>query len=270
MKVLIIINVLILNVCLCHAQNIYLNKLEVTNAKTTSIIFPTKIKSIDIGSPDIIAQRVDETENVLQVKASLSSFPETNLTVITDNGTLHQFDVNFCSAPKSCYFIIDNKGVIESVKSVSFDNERSSSFYNETYQLINTTQSTRQYQTKSSRIRAILKGIFIREGKVFMPLSIINDSYIPFDIQSVRFFIRDRKQAKRTAIQEIEIKPTQTSTKLAQVRENGSMNSIWVIDKLTLPKSKELIIEIIEKNGSRNINMKLKAKALNKAEPVKK
>ncbi|HYF69976.1 MAG TPA: DUF4138 domain-containing protein, partial [Ohtaekwangia sp.] len=62
-----------------QAQGVYVNRLAVTDTKTTSIVFPGTIKSVDLGSTNIIAQKVNGTENILQIKAAKSSFPETNL-----------------------------------------------------------------------------------------------------------------------------------------------------------------------------------------------
>ncbi len=43
--------------------------LAVTFYKTTNLVFPYTIKSVDRGSKDIIAQKANGVENVLQVKA---------------------------------------------------------------------------------------------------------------------------------------------------------------------------------------------------------
>src|SRR5687768_2298472 len=79
------------------------------------------------------------------------------------------------------------------------------------------------------------------------------------EIESVRFFIKDRKQAKKTAVQEIELIPVKISDNVVVVNENGSTNAIWVLDKFNLPKAKELIIQVSEKNGSRNIQLKIRS-----------
>ncbi len=57
--------------------------LEVTTTKTTHLIFPFGIKTVDRGSRDIIAQKATGVENILQVKAARPDFESTNLTVIT-------------------------------------------------------------------------------------------------------------------------------------------------------------------------------------------
>jgi conjugative transposon TraN protein len=250
------------------AQDVFVNKLELSNVKTTSIIFPGKIRSIDIGSQDVLAQRVEGTENVLQAKAATTSFPETNITVITQNGSLHQFDVRFCAAPASTYFTVSKEGDVRSGEFVSFEDEKTQSFYQETFRLIQLKSTSKSVKEKSSAITAILAGVYIHDDKYFLPLSIINDSFVTYDIQSVRFFIRDKKQTKRTAVQEIELKPVQISSDPDAVQANGSLNAVWVLDKFPLPQSKEFIIEVIERSGSRNVSLTLKAKDFHKAKPL--
>jgi hypothetical protein len=59
--------------------------------KTTNIIFPYAIKSVDRGSDEILIQVAREVENILQVKAAVDFFTPTNLTVITAEGALYSF-----------------------------------------------------------------------------------------------------------------------------------------------------------------------------------
>lgn len=251
------------------AQNVFVNRLEVSSIKTTSLIFPSKITSIDIGSQSVLAQRVQGTENVLQVKAGSQSFNETNLTVITEAGTLHQFDVRFCAEPKSCYFIIEDNGDVKSVRSIVFENAETKQFFDDAYRAIRSEANGRTRKTKSSKIELGIGNLFVKGNKLFLPISIINESFIPFQIESVRFFIKDRKQAKKTAVQEIELIPAKISDTVIVVNENGSANAIWVLDKFNLPKAKELIIQVSEKNGSRNIQLKIRSHVFQNARLLK-
>src|SRR5687768_2136525 len=71
----------------------------ITYAKTTNLIFPYAIKSVDRGSPDVLAQMAKGVDNILLVKAGSKNFPETNLTVITTDGKLYSFLVGYTSQP---------------------------------------------------------------------------------------------------------------------------------------------------------------------------
>lgn len=251
-----------------YSQEVYVNKLTITETKTTSIVFPGNIKSVDLGSTNILAQKVQGTENILQIKAAKAPFSETNLTVITDRGTLHQFDVSYSSVPTSCYFIVDSNGDFRSAD-VVFADEQSSKFFERAYNSIRADAVGISSSVKESGITVVANDLYIMDGKMFFPIVIINDSFLPFDVQSIRFFIRDKKLAKRTAIQELEVTPIHVSTQGHQVPANGSLAVILAFDKFTISKTKLLAIDVTEKNGSRNLAIKLKSKRINKAIPVR-
>ena len=48
--------------------------LEVTYDKTTHIIFPSAVRYVDLGSPNLIAGKADGSENVIRVKATRKNF----------------------------------------------------------------------------------------------------------------------------------------------------------------------------------------------------
>ena len=73
--------------------------LQITTNKTTNLIFPYAIKSVDRGSADVLAQKAKGVENILLVKAGRENFSETNLSVITADGKLYSFILDFTNSP---------------------------------------------------------------------------------------------------------------------------------------------------------------------------
>ena len=74
--------------------------LEVTYDKTVHVIFPSEVRYVDLGSPDLIAGKADGAENVIRVKATVRNFPnETNMSVITEDGSFYTFNVKYASEP---------------------------------------------------------------------------------------------------------------------------------------------------------------------------
>ena len=63
--------------------------LEVTYDKTVHILFPSEVRYVDLGSPNLIAGKADGAENVIRVKATVKNFQnETNMqSVIYGSGT---------------------------------------------------------------------------------------------------------------------------------------------------------------------------------------
>ena len=75
--------------------------LEVTFDKTVHVIFPSAVKYIDLGSPNIIAGKAEAAENVVRVKSTIKGFEnETNFSVITDEGSFYSFNVKYADEPQ--------------------------------------------------------------------------------------------------------------------------------------------------------------------------
>jgi conjugative transposon TraN protein len=249
------------------AQNVYVNSLDVTENKTTSIVFPHAIKSVDLGSRNVLAQKVPGAENVLQIKADTSQFKETNLTVIIEGGTLHQFDIRYTQRPSSCYFIVNKLGIMESVQSVILNENNPVLLFEKIYRSIGEGGSKLERQ-KQGKVSMILHPIRIKSNHLFFNMTFRNNSNLRYDIESIRFLIKDRKRAKRTAVQEVQVVPVHFSRSVSSIPENGSTNVIYAFEKFTIPDSKELVIEVVEKNGARNLNMSIKSNDINSSLPV--
>src|SRR5436190_15163818 len=69
------------------------SSLCITTGKTTSLIFPFSILHVDRGTKDVLVQTVKEADNILLVKAAGKEFTETNLSVVTEDGSLYSFSV---------------------------------------------------------------------------------------------------------------------------------------------------------------------------------
>src|SRR5262245_37865338 len=77
------------------------SSISVAADKTISLVFPAPVSHVDRGTKDVLVQTVKEANNILLVKAAQPGFAETNLTVITSDGGLYHFLVNYCKEPES-------------------------------------------------------------------------------------------------------------------------------------------------------------------------
>src|SRR5690625_3087336 len=80
-------------------------QLDITWHKTTLIIFPESIQSADRGDKYVLAQKVKGTDNILKVKAGQKDFKQSNLSVITKDGKVYSFTVNYSDDP--AYQVVD-------------------------------------------------------------------------------------------------------------------------------------------------------------------
>ncbi len=86
-----------------------------------------------------------------------------------------------------------------------------------------------------------------------------------YDIDLLRFYIRDKKKSNRTAVQENELTPLYVAGNITQVKAYSTTVVVVALDKFTIPDAKYLALQIMEKNGGRHLSMKMSNKKIMQA-----
>ena len=107
-----------------------------------------------------------------------------------------------------------------------------------------------------------------KDDVIYYQLCLSNDSPVDYDIDLLRFYIRDEKRSKRTAIQENELKPLFIAGNTSQIKANSTSVVVVALNKFTLPDAKYLAVQIMEKNGGRHLSMKVNNRKIMKAIPL--
>ncbi|RTL60106.1 MAG: conjugative transposon protein TraN [Sphingobacteriales bacterium] len=215
----------------------------ITTDKTTSLVFPFAIRHVDRGTRDVLVQPVKELPNVLLVKAGAKDFPETNLSVITEDGNVYSFLVcyNFNPSEWVYYLPANKKATLATYANAILDNTRTIHGIND----------------KECDMLAIIKGIYIKSDVVYYQLQLKNESPIDYDIDLLRFYITDKRKSKRTAVQENELKPLYIAGNISQVKAFSNSVIVIALDKFTIPDAKYLAVQVMEKNGGRHFLLKV-------------
>lgn len=238
--------------------------LEVTFYKTVHIIFPSAIKYVDLGSADIIAGKADGSENVLRVKAALRDFSrETNLAVITEDGSYYTYNVKYADEPVKLN--IEMKDFLHDGEAVNRPNNSQEVYLKELgsespllVRLImksihkDDKRLVKHIGCKRFGIQYILKGIYTHNGLLYFHTELKNSSNVPFTVDFVSFKVVDRKVAKRTAIQEQVIVPLRAYNYVTEIGGKSRERTVFTLPKFTLPDDKQLVVEINEQNGGRH------------------
>lgn len=188
--------------------------LEVTYDKTTHIIFPSAVRYVDLGSPNLVAGKADGAENVIRVKAVVRNFrDETNMSVITESGSFYTFNVKYADEP--LLLNIEMKDFIHDGSKVNRPNNALDIYLKELgsespklVQLINKSihkenkRHVKHIGSKAFGIQYLLRGIYTHNGLLYFHTQVRNQSNVPFEVDFVTFKIVDKKVMKRTAIQE--------------------------------------------------------------------
>ncbi|MCW3089535.1 MAG: traN [Ferruginibacter sp.] len=177
------------------------------------------------------------------LKAAIKNFEPTNLTGVTTDGSIYSFPVKYEATPGLMVYQVPE------MKNASL----------ETYAngILDNPRIMWGMQDRSWNVSSCVAGIYIKDRVIYYQLRLTNKSAIDYDIDFLRFYIRDKKKGKRTAIQENEIIPLFIGGNITQVKASNKNMIVVALEKFTIPDAKYLAVEINEKNGGRHLFMKV-------------
>jgi conjugative transposon TraN protein len=229
--------------------------LQIGFSKTTSIIFPYTIKSIDKGSAEVLVQKAKGVENILLVKAAKQHFFQTNLTVVTSDGKLYVFVLNYDDSCPDLNFKAENAVAASRNVLFSLENENQKRIEHCALAAYSKKKKISGLKKSKYQIRLEVNGIFIQQDVLYLRVVFENKSKINYDIDQFRFFIRDKRKSKRTASQEIELEPLYATSSSSVIPYKSEIIKVYALEKFTIPENKYLTIQMIEKNGGRNLEV---------------
>lgn len=241
-----------------HPEIIPSLTLSICLNKTTNLIFPFKIKSIDRGSKDLLVQKAKGVENVLQLKAAIENFEETNLSVITSDGRLYSFVVHYSSAPGALnlHFVKDSSVIKEpGLQFASVTNE--ALIETDAQNIMERERDVFWIKDKKYGIRMRLTGLYVRNDVLYFQIQLQNRSAINYDIDMLHFFIKDKKQTRRTASQELPVLPLYIYGNNLSIKGDSSQSLVYALPKFTIPDKKWLYVQMMEKNGGRHLHLRI-------------
>lgn len=218
---------------------------EICTNKTVSLVFPSNIVSTDRGSDQVMVQKA--ADNILKVKSAKDSCRETNLTVVTADSRIYSFIIRFTEYPAHLTIYL---GTDASVKTVN----KLEPFCNK---VIKMKPSMMGLQYSSGKVSLQMFGWYVHDQFMFCKLKIENRSQIGYDIEQLRFYLRDNNTIRRTASQEINQQPLLVSGDTLSIK--GRSARVWVIalNKFTIPDDKHFEVEVLEKNGGRHLYLRV-------------
>lgn len=242
--------------------------LQIGYSKTTSIVFPYPIKSIDKGSADVLVQKAKEVENVLLVKAARQYFFQTNLTVVTSDAKLYVFVLNYDEDCPDLNIKAENAAAASKEVLFASGNENQKKIEQSAWLALSKKIKAGGVKKSKFQIKLEVSGIFIYEDVLYLRVAFENKSKINYDIDQLRFFIRDQRKSKRTASQEIEMQPLYCTSSSAVIPDKSEVVKVFALEKFTIPENKLLTIQLLEKSGGRHLEVSIKKNLADKVIPL--
>ncbi len=234
--------------------------LQVSDIKTTHLLFENGIKYVDIGSPYFVADTLDQMVRLKHIGQELtdSRSKHSNLTVITKDGGYYSIILGFDRYAKIVTYEVKRSDYIVDaiVKEKEEEEEEVTKFDYLCARLEGQETSTRITNYTPEDLDAVVSGLFYIDEKIAVRVVIKNQSTIDFDIAHILFRTKLLKRfAKDYLYQERVIPPIYTCTKDMEVDGQGSHTVTLLFDKFMLNERERLVIDIFEENGGRSVTV---------------
>ncbi|MES2331146.1 MAG: DUF4138 domain-containing protein [Bacteroidota bacterium] len=241
MKWRLILCVVMLGCVSLDAQPIRI--LGVSANRTTSVIFPSPIVSIDRGSERIVVQKSIPT--ILKVKAETVFSDTTSLTVVTADGNLYSFLVCYSANPENLSVNLSGAVAVDKDTLLVSLAKKVSLQKNNLYGI----------HASEGSVQLSLLGIYTTGELVLCKIRIENSSSLSYAVGGLTVYSKDEQQSKRRSTQERNIVPLLSFNQYAVVREKGLQVMVIILPKPSLNHSRKLTIGIAEKDGERNLSL---------------
>ncbi|AMJ66037.1 hypothetical protein AXW84_11790 [Hymenobacter sp. PAMC 26628] len=164
----------------------------ISEQKTTHLVFPFPVTYVDLGSSGLVAAKATGAENIVRVKAAGAGFPETNMTVLTSDGKLYSFVVNYQRDPKVLSLDLGAAGGTAASGEAILSNSPIPQGNLDAYskQALEASGTAASESANQLSLRAGAVGY--RQETLFFPLHLANRSNVTYDVDFVKFYIQDK------------------------------------------------------------------------------
>jgi len=281
MKNAILIILLVLSSLKLYSQSLKLDTIYANDHKNVALFFPSPIQQGITGSENFVFTYNREKEQhfgLLQATPGKVS----NLLVISDSGAIFSYIVKYSDDLKKLNYFIAETNSIGNVIPVSEDNEdirkdeglkedsaKSISYSNENYfrkfcsYLIEKKQDIGKIKKRKNDIILSLENIVFEKEQLFFVLEIQNRSTIDYEVNFLELSVQTKKNGKRKSMQKLVQEPSLKFQMPEIIKEGQSARFIYVIPKFSIADDKVVMLDLNEKNGERNLKLKVKQRFIN-------
>jgi conjugative transposon TraN protein len=237
--------------------------LGICQDKTIHVVFGSAIKEIDAGSNAIIAQVTPSFANVLRIKSTVSTcFEETNLTVITADGSLYSFLCNYMENPEILNLRMESSpwgNMVLPGLSLSQNQIEANC-----QSILDKENFIKNTGTKNLGIACFVESIHNDKDLTYIKYKINNNSDMDFSREFVKLYVNDNASAKREVSQEEELQIIYEANSKT-VDKNATAYFVVCTKRLNVAQSKSLEMEIYENKGARHMRFPISAEIVAKS-----
>lgn len=231
-------------------QPIPVRHLAVAVNKTTNLVFPAAIVSIDRGSENIIVQK--STGFVLRVKADTVFTDTTNLTVITSDGKLYSFLVLFSPSPDLLNIDMGAGEQLDKDTSLMAVVRKVQPLRHNLYGI----------RYSAGKVKLAVVGMYSTGTMLALQLSISNHSSLSFTVGKLRLRLVTTHSPKRSPVQEVEVMPLMVEPTGLKVNYKQAGLFTVLVPVSELNARQDLHITLHEQDGDRHLRVNIASRFL--------
>lgn len=250
-----------------------LDTIYANDTKNVALFFPEPIRQGITGSDNFVFTYNREKEQyfgLLQAKPG----KESNLLVVNRNGSIFSYIISYKKQLSKLNYFIPLSNSIGNEKPIKVDSILAESSEvlvdNSTYYyqkfcsyLLNRKQRIGQIKKRNESIVLSVENIVFDKSALYFVIEIENNSTLDYDLNFLNLSIETRQKGKRKSLQRLYQEPMYKHNLPSKIKENETARFVYVLTKFSLSDDRRAILELNEKNGERNIELKLSHRYIN-------
>ena len=263
---------------LCSAQataqtHIILDTIYANDTKNVALFFPEPIRQGVTGSDNFVFTYNREKEQyfgLLQAKPG----KESNLLVINRNGSIFSYIVRYKSQLTKLNYFVPKSNSIGNEKPVIVDTtevtEIESLVDNRTFYytkfssyLLERKQRIGTIQKRNQGIVLSIENIVFDKEELYFVIQIENKSTLDYDLNFLNLSVETRRKGKKKSLQRLYQEPIFKHNLPSRIIEGEVVKLVYVMSKFSISSDRRLVIELNEKDGERDLKLKVSHKYIN-------
>ena len=250
-----------------------LDTIFANDQKNVALFFPAPIRQGITGSDNFVFTYNREAEQyfgLIQAKPG----KESNLLVVSANGSVFSYIVKYKNKLDQLNYFVSKSDTIGIEKPVTSEEpeihraetiDRNKIYYYDKFCsfLLDRKQKIGRLKKRDQNVVLSVENIVFDKEELYFVIQIENKSSLDYDLNFLNFRIETRQKGKRKSSQTIYEKPVFRYDMPSKIKEGETERLVYVLPKFSLGDDRRVILELNEKNGGRNVKLKVPHKYIN-------
>lgn len=265
---------LLSSIAFIRAQhNLHLDTIYANDKKNVALFFPEPIRQGITGSENYIFTFNREKEQhlgLLQAKPG----DESNLLVISNSGSIFSYIIKYSKQLTTLNHFITKANRIgtefsfskSTTKGITKENPHTGTLgYHKQFclNLINRKQGIKKLKKQNHGVTLSIENIVFDNEELYFVIQIENNSSLDYDLNFLNLSVQTRKKGKKKSMQSLYKEPVFKYNLPLKIKKKQAKKLVYVLPKFSINNQRLLTLTLNEKNGERNLKLKVSSKYIN-------